>query len=522
MTRCVFFVLSLFLTAACLGTKVVPAEAFVEVRPTAIDFGTTPAGTAVQSQNIKVSNLSRKAFTLQTIESDAPAFSGPSGPFVVEAGATLTLQLSFKPATEGPQISVVHFRSDARNNDVQISVSGAGAAAQPCTVCTTPPANYCQSDTIAVYHSVLGVCMGSSCDYQPLEVSCSTSCDPLTGRCTQPGGTEDFVCSSQTSGSIATTTSADIIFVIDNSPSMADEIRGVEQNINENLASVMADAGVDYQVIVISKHGSAAATQSVCIKGPLSGTNCNPPPTSPANTSRFYHQDTRVNGVNSLDMIVSTYSEWSSRLRQDAFKTFITVSDADPREKTAASDLDTALLSSPAQFGTPTQRNYVFHSIIWVVAKPDVTSPYLPSEPPVTSRCLSAENFAPHNQELSRLTGGLRFSICNPASYSGIFQKIAESVIHSTQVACEFIIPAPDPGLERGDNITINYSPGNGVPSYALTQVADAASCPTGAFAFYEAEGQVRLCPDACGAIQANSLAGLQVLFTCRSLDGGT
>src|SRR5262245_53038707 len=48
----------------------------------------------------------------------------------------------------------------------------------------------------------------------------------------------------------------DVIFIIDNSGSMTDNIESVQNNINDSFASIIGASGVDYRVIMISEHGS--------------------------------------------------------------------------------------------------------------------------------------------------------------------------------------------------------------------------------------------------------------------------
>ena len=59
---------------------------------------------------------------------------------------------------------------------------------------------------------------------------------------------------------------ADIIFVIDNSGSMGQEIAGVEKNINVNFAQIIEQSMVDYRVIMLTAHG--ALGNDVCIEAP--------------------------------------------------------------------------------------------------------------------------------------------------------------------------------------------------------------------------------------------------------------
>ena len=83
----------------------------------------------------------------------------------------------------------------------------------------------------------------------------------------------------------------DIIFVIDNSGSMTDEILAVQTNINKNFADIINKSGLDYRVIMVASHGDARSAQSVCISAPLSRhASCSPLPPQPGiNPPRFYH-----------------------------------------------------------------------------------------------------------------------------------------------------------------------------------------------------------------------------------------
>ena len=102
----------------------------------------------------------------------------------------------------------------------------------------------------------------------------------------------------------------DIIFVIDNSGSMREEIAAIRANINTNFAQIMENAGVDFRVIVISSHGEGNAFDAdICVEAPLSGTQCNPVPAAPANSERLFHYDARIGSDDSLRHVLSTYSQ---------------------------------------------------------------------------------------------------------------------------------------------------------------------------------------------------------------------
>src|SRR5690606_32550703 len=47
----------------------------------------------------------------------------------------------------------------------------------------------------------------------------------------------------------------DVIFLVDNSGSMAEEVDGVEQNINVSFAEIFEALALDYRVIMVTDHG---------------------------------------------------------------------------------------------------------------------------------------------------------------------------------------------------------------------------------------------------------------------------
>ena len=76
----------------------------------------------------------------------------------------------------------------------------------------------------------------------------------------------------------------DVIVVLDNSGSMADEMQAAEDNINLNFAQVLDGASIDYRVILLSRHrkeartASEEASTSICVSQPLSGLATCPSP----------------------------------------------------------------------------------------------------------------------------------------------------------------------------------------------------------------------------------------------------
>jgi hypothetical protein len=339
---------------------------------------------------------------------------------------------------------------------------------------------------------------------------------------------------------------ADIIFVIDNSGSMSEEINSVEQNINTNFAQVMAASNVDYRIIMVTNHGTGS--YDVCIGPPLSGTtNCSGPPVNIPN--QFYHYSVDVQSHDSFCKVLNTFygnevdeynmapNGWSTWARPEALKVFVEMSDDGASctwngtnyndgnniatGQQAAIDWDKDLLAlSPLHFGTQASRNYQFYSIVALAPK----NPTMPLEPwnefdPVTTNECTPGAVDPGTayQWLSKGTGALRFPLCDPSGYNVVFQDIAAGVEEGTQVSCELGIPQPEPGQTLDLNtLTVVYTPmGNGTPQ-DLTQVMSLSQC--GPNNFYIENDLIHICPQSCSAIEADNNALLEIRIECGEI----
>jgi hypothetical protein len=333
----------------------------------------------------------------------------------------------------------------------------------------------------------------------------------------------------------------DVILVLDNSGSMANELQAVEDNINVNFASILAASDVDYRVILISRHRKAAradsgeSSTSICVSSPLSGMPTCPGP-APVLTDRFFHYNEKIESHDSLEKIISFYRRpdtrtsltvlgWSEWLRASAKKVFLELTDDDEggvddtQIYTADSFFAALVALDPAQFGSdPANPNIVWHSIIGLQEKATATDAYAPDEPIAMGECTGNANevSAPGlvYQEMSRRTGGLRFPLCQFGAYDVVFNRIAEDVVTKAQLACDFAIPeVPTGETLQLDNIAVSYAATAGAPSQ-FKQARTSADCQ--ADAFYIENQRVYLCPAACDAVKASG-ADVEVLFTCES-----
>lgn len=366
----------------------------------------------------------------------------------------------------------------------------------------------------------------------------------------------------------------DIVFVVDVSGSMSEEIAGIEQNINVNFAQIIGQSGVDYRIIMLVDHGPG--TYELCVEAPLStipkggcaSIGQNPPGNNPG---KFYQYSLKgyPQSNDSLCLVLDTLygtkkdefnlapNGWVEWLRPEAAKTFLFISDDRPTctwngpdgpvkfddqtsavaGKQMAIDFDKALMGyAPQQFGTVANRNYQFYGLVGLQSKnlaknidnlqpiaPNAPAlePYQPLDPVTKDYCKSAVAAATGYQYLAKGTGGLRFPVCELSGYDVIFKKIAEGVVSGSKVPCKLELPKPSMGQELDLNtVSLVYTPSDMGSQQTFTKVDDEFACGGAKDKFYidEKNGLILLCPDTCKAVEADDAAKVQVKVEC----GGT
>jgi hypothetical protein len=327
----------------------------------------------------------------------------------------------------------------------------------------------------------------------------------------------------------------DIILVLDNSVSMAGELEAVERNINTHFARILDESGVDYRVIMVSRHRTGDRTRSeqaetaICITEPLSAlASC--PASAPGSSARFFHYSIDIDSHDSLSRLLAAYDQpdplyaatatgWSAWLREGARKVFLALTDDDSFTEPAVFMAELAA-RAPQHFGpSPSQPSYVFHSIVGVAEREPADAAYGPEEPLVTERCRNAERLAPNAgrayQTLSRLTGGLRYPLCHLDNYDAIFESIAADSIDDSGLGCRFAAPVPPAGKRLDlEQLQLRLSGGRS-GSAVLSAVPGAERCDPQSF--YVEDEHIVLCPDFCSALLDQPSVTLSAVFDCSA-----
>lgn len=370
------------------------------------------------------------------------------------------------------------------------------------------------------------------------------------------------ICAGGSSSATIIKKPVDIVFLIDNSGSMAGEITQVQNLISTDFADIIGAADIDYRVIMFARYGDVdvavgGSDHPICIGAPLGAQSCTDPvnETLVMNPPHYYHYSVDVGSWDSWCRLLGSFNlpdeqasparawipraplGWSQWLRESAYKVFVEITDDDVSCNTygynfndsnttaggtaAANAFDAALLAlSPAHFGTTADRNYVWHSIIGMKANNPATTAWPASAALTTTTCgTGSEGPGTGYQALSKLTGGLRYPICQNSTFDSIFNAIATAVVEESSAACDYALPEAD-GTFDPNKATIVYSTVNNQGkdvSTTLVQVADLAACKSNAWYFDNPAdpNKITLCPTTCSAVKVDTNARVWAELGC-------
>lgn len=352
----------------------------------------------------------------------------------------------------------------------------------------------------------------------------------------------DAACAAVTTQAEVKVLPVDIIWMVDNSASMAPAIAEVQQGLNAFAATIGA-SGLDYQVIMLSLR---SATSPVMIGGSPRYPVCIPPPlagdSACGDGPRFFQSSIDVRSTQPLEQFLGTLGQtagytagdprggppWAPHLRASATKTIVVVTDDNAR--LSAGDFETFAggknpfnsLTLPPGILHPSWNglfaNYRFSGIYgWGSASdPSVLCHY----PDQTTPSASGTTYT----TLVQKTGGVRAQICDgAAAWQPFFDAVAQAVIETAKLSCELTIPTPDMGTLDPTKVNVVLG-GSNNPTY-VPGVTDAAACAGGPGWYYDNPQnptKVILCPASCDEAQLSIGPGkpghIDVLFGCQTI----
>ena len=306
---------------------------------------------------------------------------------------------------------------------------------------------------------------------------------------------EDAVCAEVTAVAEETSVPADIIWIIDSSESMNDEIDEVRSNINA-FASTIGASGIDFRVILIASPRDIRriffpSYWGVCVPPPLSAADRCPDVDNPG---VYLHVREDVYSTDSLEILIDSYSDYRSFLRPSAKLHIVEVSDDESYRGTSWFWREVGELPPPG-FGD----DFTFHSLV--------------QTPGDTCGDGDGDTYI----SLSETTGGVVASLCDE-DWEPIFDVLQEEVIEGSALPCHYA--PPDVGEFQVVDLTevnVYYTPTGGERT-VLFYVDDADACGDALAWYYDnpsAPTGINLCPAVCGS----GIDGeIEVAFGCDTI----
>lgn len=278
---------------------------------------------------------------------------------------------------------------------------------------------------------------------------------------------------------------ADIIVVIDNSNSMGGEIANVQANMND-FSSRIAMADIDAHVIMISGF-EYNSDSGICVPPPLGSGGC---PNDDHNPPAYWRVNNWVGSHSALQRVVGHYGDYAPALRATAATHLIVITDDD-------SDWSAQAFTNEFTALDPNFDDFVLHAII-------------------------NGSGSIYNQ-LAVQTGGLVENI--NGDYQLVFDALANSVIQTASLACEYDIPPIGGGqIFDADKVNVEFTDGVG-GSLSIGRVDDATACAGVADGWYYDDPMtptsIVLCAQTCDAIQGFEQASVSVIFGCDTVPAG-
>ena len=358
---------------------------------------------------------------------------------------------------------------------------------------------------------------------------------------TDPLDADDDSCAGSAAEASLVRRPADIIFLIDTSGSMGGEADAVEARINNDLAGVLESNDVDYRIIMVADFppddGGDPTDPTLCIGPPLAPNVCSNlmGQTQPLNGDKFFHYDVHINSRDSFVIALDEFDDplgdersgeagqilggWGTKLRTDSKKFFIEISDDDANGTYDAGEFDTEIRSHyAAMYSGEPELEYVFHSIIGIEEHASGGA-WQPNEGGIrTAKCgVGDQAVRPGRvyQELSNMTGGLRFPLCDNDNFDAIFSTIASDVASGVSLPCTYEPDSTGNGDIDIDKSALVFESSLGELE-SLSRVADVGACGDGSY--YLDGDSFTLCEATCNRVRQDDEGKLTLRLGCAGM----
>ncbi len=295
----------------------------------------------------------------------------------------------------------------------------------------------------------------------------------------------------------------DIIWAIDTSDSMVGELHATQDNMNQ-FAQTILNAGIDVHVVLVAKPGDPDdgtifnPDPGICIGPPLAQGFC-PGGSKPPN---YQHVEVGVNSNNALNRLLENYPAYKGTLRQNSIKYFAVVTDDDSTD--APNNSAQAFIANVNALDPGWFDQWKFFGVF------------------CTGGCgipLACADTGDVYNALVAQKGGIAGDLCggNSGGFSSVFTALAQTVVQSKKLDCQWKIPAPPMG-QMFDKTKVNVEFSGSGGKTPIYYVPDPATCgPQGGWYYDDPANPtlIKVCPSTCTAFQADPMGKVDILFGC-------
>lgn len=318
------------------------------------------------------------------------------------------------------------------------------------------------------------------------------------------GGLDGEACTEVLIPSTPEVVPADIVFAIDTSPSMQEEVGFVRAAMNR-FSQQLVDASVDARFVLVAAQdpppvNNPAAPKGICIDAPLGSGTC------PFDTKlpRYQHVLVPVSSTDALYVVRNEYDRYKGMLRPNSLKLYVVVSDGD-------SAMSADQFTDDLQALDPTKIKpglWKFYGIF----------PFRQCSPIATQ-------VGVEYGKLVQQTGGVKGDLCQQADgFTAVFDALARDAIASVHASCTWTIPPPPPGrdLEPG---RLNFDMVRAADGLRITvgKVPSREECtPAHGGWYYDDDANpttIIACPSTCSTVMGATIREIGIRFGCKTVE---
>ena len=306
------------------------------------------------------------------------------------------------------------------------------------------------------------------------------------------GGMDYMVCGEITEQAIQAARPVDIVWVIDSSPSMGDEIEQIQVNLNQ-FAQRISMAGLDLRVALVGSEATIATPDrdylGICVPPPLSAEAVCPD----IDSEQYKHIRLNVHSSDPLSKMVEAAPQLMGFFRGSALKHIVFVTDDNAGWSMDADEFLQAITGNPLLEGA------MIHSVVDLVGyEPNCI---------FDDNCSCGDERGDEYISLSEATLGGVYSVCEE-DWTPLFTRLEERVVEGTELPCAYAFPEDTRSVMFSpDEVNVYWTP-EGEMERLVPRVDNAEACMDQE-GWYYAQDQdanwITLCPSSCGETQGTA-----------------